>query len=271
VSDSFLRAKPGLLAVPALLMLTCLPFPALAEEYRSPSDGIQLMRYEDGLLSLEIRDASLEKVLNELSRIAMITIISDGPVEGRITLYANRLALDKALRKILRGKDTSFVYKAELETSPTQYTVKEVRLYVAKADEREVRRYSPASNQARKAARPTPSRLPPSRRKPSGSRSGKRPTGIPDIVTSEETRQIMSELMEGNFDGLSEIAERLIEENPEVEDQIDEFLETLEDARIKAEESGESFSPLEGLGDMRTLMHQLYRGERSRARRAGPE
>jgi hypothetical protein len=242
----------------------------LAEEYRSPSDGIQLIRYEDGLLSLELRDASLEKVLNELSRIAVITIISDGPVEGRVTTYADRLPLDKALRKILRGKDTSFVYQAELETSPKQYAVKEVRLYVAKADESEARRYSPASKKAREAA-PARSRPPPSRRKPSGARTAKRPAGIPDIATSEETQRIMTELMEGNFDGLSEIAERLIEENPEVEDQIDEFLETLEEARLRAEESGEPFSPLEGLGDVRTLMHELYRGGRSRGQRLEPE
>jgi hypothetical protein len=271
VSDLFPRSKPGLLAVPALLLLTCVPCQALAEEYRSPSDGIQLIRYEEGLLSLELRNAPLEKVLSELSRIATITIISDAPVEGRITLYADRLPLDKGLRKILRGKDTSFVYKAELETSPTQYAVKEVRVYVAKAGERGGRRYSPASKKATKAARPTRSRPPPSRREPSGSRSAKRPTGIPDIATSEETRQIMTELMEGNFDGLGEIAERLIEENPEVEDQIDEFLETLEEARIRAEESGQPFSPLEGLGDMRTLMHELYRGGRSRPQTAEPE
>jgi hypothetical protein len=271
VSDLRPRRKSGLLAILALLLAACLAFPALAEEYRSPSDGIQSMRYEDGVLSLETRDAPLEKVLNELSRIAMITIISDGPVEGRLTLYVDRLPLDKALRKILRGKDTSFVYAAEVEASPTQYVVKEVRIYVAKAEEGEARRYSHASKEAKKTPRSSRSRKPPSRRKPSGSQSATRSPAIPNIATSEETERILSEMMAGNFDGLNEIAERLREANPEVEEQIDEFLETLEEARISAEENGEPFSPLEGLGDMRTIMHQLYRGGGLPAQRAEPE
>ena len=271
MSDLRARPRSGLLAVLALLLLAYLPFPALAGEYRSPSDGIQSMRYENGVLSLETKDAPLEKVLDELSRMALITIISDGPVEGRLTLYVDRLPLDKALRKILRGKDTSFVYAAEVETSPTQYVVKEVRIYVAKADKGEARRYSHARKEAKKTSRRARARTPPSRRKPSGSRSANKSPAIPNIATSEETEQILSEMMEGNFDGLNEIAERLREANPEVEEQIDEFLETLEEARISAEESGEPFSPLEGLGDMRTIMRQLYRGGRSPAQRAEPE
>jgi len=274
VSDLCPRPKSGLVAVlalPALLLLVFLPFPAWAEEYRSPSDGIQSMRYEKGLLSLETKDAPLEKVLNELSRMALITIISDGPVEGRLTLYVDRLPLDKALRKILRGRDTSFVYAAEVETSPTQYVVKEVRIYVAKAEKGEARRYSHAREEAKKTSLPSRSRTPTSQRKPSGSRSARKSPAIPNIATSEEAEQIISEMMEGNFDGLSEIAEKLREANPEVEEQIDEFLENLEDARISAEESGEPFSPLEGLGDMGTLMHQLYRGRNPPAERAEPE
>jgi len=221
---------------------------------------------------LETRDAPLEKVLDELSRMAMITIISDGPVEGRLTLYMDRLPLDKALRKILRGKDTGFVYTAEAETSPTRYVVKEVRIYVAKAEMGEGRRYSHVRNEAKKTTPRSRPRTPPSRRESSsGARPAKKSPLIPDIASSEEAQRIFSEMMEGDFDGLGEIAERLIEENPEVEEQIDEFLQTLEEARIRAEESGEPFSPLEGLGDMRTLMHQLYRGERARLRASEPE
>jgi hypothetical protein len=266
VSDLRPGLKYGLLAVLSFLLAACLPFPALAEEYSSPSDGIQSMRYEDGVLSLEARDAPLDKVLNELSRMAMITIISDGPVEGRLTLYVDRLPLDKALRKILRGKDTSFVYAAEVETSPTQYVVKEVRIYVATAEKGQARRYSHARKEASKTSRRSPSR-----RHPSGVRSVKKSPAIPNIASSEEAQRVFSEMMEGNFDGLDEIAERLREENPEVGEQIDEFMEALEEARIRAEETGEPLSPLEGLGDMGAVMQQLYRGGRSPARRADPE
>jgi hypothetical protein len=268
-----LRALPKscLLAVPALLLAASLSFSALAEEYRSPSDGIQSMRYEEGVLSLETRNAPLEKVLNELSRMAMITIISDGPVEGSLTLYVDGLPLDKALRKILRGRDTSLVYAAGDETSPTEYVVKEVRIYVPKADKGETRRYSHAGEEAKKTSRRSRPRSPPVRRMPSTSQAAKKSPVMPNIASNEEAQRIFSEIMEGNFDGLSEVAERLKEENPEVEDQIDEFLESLEEARMIAEENGEPFSPLEGMGDMRSIMHQLYKGGRSPGQREEPE
>ena len=141
MSDLRLSSKCALLSIAAAFLLASMPVHVPAEEYRSPSDGIQLMKYEDGRLSLEVKDASLEKVLNELAQMAMLTIIADGPLEGRITVYADRLPLEKALRKILRGKDTSFVYAAKVETSPTEYDVVEVRIYLAKADKGETSRY----------------------------------------------------------------------------------------------------------------------------------
>jgi hypothetical protein len=217
------------------------------------------MRYEDGLLSLETKNASLDKVLSELSRMAMITIISDGPIEGNITLYVDRLPLEKALRKILRGKATSFVYTAEAETSPPRYSVREVRVYSAKAEKGEGRRYSYASKERTEAARPSrPARG--TRRRPPRAPVERLSPDIPDIGPREDAQELLSELMKGNFDGLDEIAERLKEKNPQIEEQIDEFLESLEEARMRAEESGEPIPPLEGLGDIRRFMRQMKSG-----------
>jgi hypothetical protein len=220
------------------------------------------MRYEDGLLSLETRDAQLDKVLSELSRIATITVISDGPIEGRITTYTDRLPLEKALRKILRGKDTSFVYTALAETTPTRYTVREVRIYSAKAEKGQGRRYSYTNKGRKETSRPSRPPARASRRNRSRSPVEAPSRRAPDLASSEDAQQLISELMEGNFDGLNEIAERLKEQNPQVEEQIDEFLENLEEARIRAEESGEPIPPLEGFGNMRSLMQQLNRRQR---------
>ena len=68
--------------------------------------------------------------------------------------------------------------------------------------------------------------------------------------------------MEGNLDGLNEIAEKLKAQNPEAAEQIDEFLDSLEEARTRSEETGEPFSPLGGLGNMQMLLQQLQRGGR---------
>ena len=252
-------SKFGLFVVAAAFLLASLPFQVPAEEYRSPADGIQSMRYEDGWLSLEAKDASLDKVLSELARMAMLTIIADGPIEGRVTVYAERLPLEKALRKILRGKDTSFVYAAKAETSPTEYDVMEVRIYLAKADKGEASRYSYTrkSEERTRASNPPRSRARPSRKRSSPFRPPAGATPVPDMATSEEAKQLLTELMKGNLDGLDAIAERLKDQNPQVEEQIDEFLESLEEARMIAEENGTPIPPLEHLGDIQNLMNQM--------------
>jgi len=271
VSSSSPPLKYGPFVVAAAFLLASLPFQVSAEEYRSPSDGIQSMKYEEGRLSLEAKDASLDRVLSELARMAMLTIIADGPLEGRITVYADRLPLEKALRKILRGKDTSFIYAAKAETSPTEYDVMEVRIYLAKADKGEASRYSYSRKREEKKKT---SRPPRSRAKVSGKRNSpfRPPAGtlpVPDMAGNGEGQRLLSEMMEGNFDGLDEIAEKLKEENPRAAEQIDEFLDTLEDMRIMAEESGEPMPPLDQLGDIQTLMkHMVERGRMSRGQEA---
>jgi len=259
VSNLCLAWKFSLLSIAAAFMLASLPFQVPAEEYRSPADGIQSMRYEDGRLSLEAKDASLDKVLSELARMARLTIIADGPIEGRITVYAERLPLEKALRKILRGKDTSFVYAAKAETSPAEYDVMEVRIYLAKADKGEASRYSytQESEERTRASSPPRSRAQASRKRSSPFRPPAGASPVPDMATSEEARRLLTELMQGNFDGLDAIAERLKDQNPQVEEQIDEFLESLEQARMIAEENGTPIPPMEHLGDIQNLMNQV--------------
>ena len=70
------------------------------------------MRLDQGKLSLEAREAPFERLLQELSRLGGLKILSDGPLEGRITLKIENVNLDTAMRKILRGKDVTFLYAA---------------------------------------------------------------------------------------------------------------------------------------------------------------
>jgi hypothetical protein len=128
---SISRPASRFAALLTILLTACLPCRGRAEETSSPSDGIRSMRYEEGLVSLEAQDAKLDKVLAELSRMTQVKIVADGPIEGRITQYLNRVPLDKALRKILRGKDMSLLYTARAEASTGQHALTEVRLYVA--------------------------------------------------------------------------------------------------------------------------------------------
>jgi hypothetical protein len=259
VSSLRLAWKFALSSITGALLLASLPCQVSAEEFRSPSDGIQSMIYEEGRLSLDARNASLDKLLSEVARMAMLTIVADGPIEGRVTVYTDRLPLEKALRKILRGKDTSFVYTAKADTSPAEYEVMEVRIYLEKAGQGEPRRYSYSrkkqeEDDARDLSRPRrgrgrgPGTAP---RSPSASRT------VPPIGPTEDAQRFISELMEGNLDGLDEIAQKLKDQNPQVEEQIEEFLESLEDIKARAGESGSQIPDLEGLGNMQNLMEQM--------------
>jgi hypothetical protein len=242
-----------------LLSLILFPWRILAEEYRSPSDGIQAMRYTEGSLSLETKQAPLERVLEALSRLAAVTIISDGPVEGRLTVRINELPLDTALRKILRGKDTSFVYVPQGNASSEPYQLKEVRVYVAEGGKGEGRRYT-SSRKTPPPRSPAPRSAASRRKRATRSRDMDPHPSVPNIASRSEAQRALSDLMEGNLDGLAEIAERLREENPQVQDQIDQFMDSLQEARDRAEESGRPLPPLEGLGSIGTLMQQMLKG-----------
>ncbi len=261
MSNLRLAWKLALSSIAGALLLASLPLQVVAEEFRSPSDGIQSMIYEDGLLSLDARNASLDKILSEVARMAMLTIVADGPIEGRVTVYTTRLPLEKALRKILRGKDTSFVYTAKADTSPAEYEVMEVRIYLAKAGQGEPRRYSYSQKREdrdREADRSRPrSGRAPSRGSPP--RSPSVPRSVPPMAPSVDAQLLIKELMDGDLEGLDEIAEKLKDQNPQVEDQIEEFLESLEDIRAGTGPDGSPIPGLEGLGNMQNLMEQMMR------------
>ena len=249
----------GFVSVTVACLLALLPFQALAEEYRSPVDGIQVMKYENGRLSLEAKDAPLDKVLSELSRIAMLTIVADGPIEGRITLYVDRLPLEKALRKILRGKDTSFVYTSRPEASPAQYEISEVRIYLAKAEKGQARRYtySPKRNGMKRETVPSSLRGEPRGNRGVPSRPPAAPPRIPGMAMSDETKRFLSEVMKGNLEEMEKIQERFRKGNPEAQEQIKLLLESLDDVRARAGESGASIPPMEGLEGVQEMMKQL--------------
>ncbi len=232
----------GLLLIVPLLALPC---PAPAAEFRDPSGGIALMRYAEGHLSLEAKDASLDRLLAELSRIAILTIIADGPLTEQLTVSINHLPLDKAIRKILRGKDTSFIYTAEAEVPPEEYPLKEVRIHLPKGQKGETRRYT--NERAEKG-------------RPSGTTSTARPALLPDISSLPDADRLLSELTAGNLEALDDIVERLKAENPHVQDQINKFMQSLHEKWVESTASGQPRSPSEAKEELGRLMQEMLEG-----------
>ena len=259
------RACLGLAVAALFLLLLPSSSPPLAREARTGADGIQRIEYSEatGRLSLETKDAPLEKVLQEISRVARITVISDGALEGKVTVYIDDLPLDRALRKVLRGQAFTFEFAATPgAASSDAYRLTEVRIFLGDGDTSQGRRYTydrgagaaPKKPYTRPRAANTPRiepRIPPP------------PRDLPsaaDIPSQSEAKRVLSDLMDGNLEALNEIAERMGADNPQVQEQIDRFLESMEESRQRAEEQGYSVPPMEGLGGMGMIMQQLMKG-----------
>jgi hypothetical protein len=242
-------------------LLLCFLTPAAkGQEYRNPSDGILSMRYEDGLLSMETRNAPLNRVLEETSRLAELAITANGPLEGNISVYIENLPPDTAMKKILRGKDLSLLYTQQSGTpSKKQFALKEVRIYLPEEGSGSEHNYSytkktTSENKARTRPRFRP-RIPSQRRTvtPSDPRDAPPRSYEP---SRDQAEKFLAGLMEGDFGALNEMAERLKEENPEAQDQIDAFLDSLEEARENAD-AGNPINSIQDLGNLGTIMQKM--------------
>ena len=80
------------------------------------------MRIQDDTLTVDLRDALIGKVLEQISRQGNIRIVSEAPIERHITILFNGLQIDQGLKKILRGQDIIFLY-SKREEGATSLTV----------------------------------------------------------------------------------------------------------------------------------------------------
>ncbi len=230
--------------------------------YQDRANGILSMRFEDGLLTLEATDAPLDKLLREVARLTGVTIVVDGPLQGKVSVWIERLPLDKALRKILRGKDVGFLYAPSPPGSAEGYVLSEVRVYLPSKEKGAPLRFSYGPKPPRRPSRPPrPRHAPPRPRRPAAPERGASGASSPAITSPEEADRILRDLVGGDIDGLAEMAERMKEANPNAEEQIDRFLDSLEEARRKAEESGLPMVPPGGPGNMMRFLEQLHRDQ----------
>jgi len=67
-----------------------------------PSPSGRLVRFSDDLLTVKVRDESVEELVEEVARQSGLHIVWYGTISDRITLDFQRLTLDQALARILR-------------------------------------------------------------------------------------------------------------------------------------------------------------------------
>jgi len=238
--------------------------PCAGEQYRNAADGILNMEYADGRLSLETKSAPLDKVLHELSRLAEVEIVSDGPLDDKVTVYVSDLPTDAAAKKILRGKDLSFLYRAnENAESGEEYRLREIRIYISQGSTGREQTFSYDKNRSK--TRQDAIR---ERKKRQQERMKSRARLIPDRTPRDEaasdTDKFLSGLLGGNLNAMDEVADQLKQDHPEAEEKIEQFLEPLEEAKARAAESGADLSTLEGLGGMGVFMQRMMEGKQNR-------
>ncbi len=253
--------SPGVwaLALALVLWFPSVTTPSPGEEYRSPADGILRMSYDDGRMSLETRNAPLDKVLREFARLADVKVVSDGPLEDRVTVYVSALPPDAAARRLLRGKDLSFIYRASKDTdTPEDYPLREIRIYDdtpgTPGREQAVSyggRQAPVPQQATRARSETRAET----RAVARARALESRTPRDDPASTADS--FLTGLLGGNLHALDEVAERLVQEHPEAEAQIQQFLEALEEAKARAMEGGGEMPSMEDLGGMGAIMQRM--------------
>jgi hypothetical protein len=258
---SFRAGSRGLLAL-LFAGIFLSPPPCGGEAYRNVADGILNMDYADGRLSLETRDAPLDKVLKELSRLAEVNIVSDGPLEGRVTVYVNRQPTDAAARKILRGKDLSFLYREKDPSEPEgEYRLREIRIYVPQGTPGQEQRFSYPSRDPNSRSEAIRARQENREAERAQTRARRIEDRTPRDMPGAEADQFLSGLLGGNLEALDGVAEKLRAENPEVGDQIDQFMQALEEAKARAADSGAGMPPMGNLGSMGAMMQRIMEGK----------
>lgn len=249
---------------------------AVAEQssapYHSTSEGVLQLSVHDEMLTVNLRDAPLAAVLEDIARQGEVVLsLPDdrSALEKRVTMQFTDLPLERGLKKLLRGQSVVFIYESRgltnskgsrTEHSPDGYRLKEIRL-LGPSSEKEAGRApsssSPVPVHAREPVQPAP---PAARPGPSPTQEPR--TGAPSpesIRTREQAEKALAGLLQGNMDALQEMVQALKRDNPELRDQIDQFMESLEEARRRAEQEGTPFPPLDPKGVMAPFMDQMIR------------
>jgi hypothetical protein len=88
----------------------------------------RLLQFTAQGLTADITDVPLQQLLEAIAREARLRIVTDVPVERRVTIRFRDLSLEEALRRLLRFDGVVFVYSAA--STATRSRLTEVRAYV---------------------------------------------------------------------------------------------------------------------------------------------
>lgn len=236
------------------------------------SEGILQLSVQGEMLTVNLRDAPLAAVLEDIARQGeMVLSLPDdrSTLQKTVTMQFTDLPLERGLRKLLRGQSVVFIYEStgpqhwsgdRSRRSPDGYRLKEIRL-LGPSNEKGAGQTAPSfsspSMQAREPVQPVP---PVPRAGQSQTQESRAGTPYPESIrTREQAEKALTGLLQGNMDALQEMVQALKQDNPELRDHIDQFMESLEEARRRAEQEGTPFPPLDPKGVMAPFMEQIIR------------
>ncbi len=249
----------------------------LEHSYQNPSEGILQLSVHNDMLTLNLRDASLQHVLARIANEANLHLsLPDdrSSLQKRVTLQFANIPIERGVKKLLRGENIVFIYGIATNEgytgSPSAHTRDMYRLKQIRIIGPEGIKDSSGSSFSGQAplppsriavsSKPTPMSMP-----SSSAREAKEllqeERQSESIRTREQAERALTGLIHGNMDALQDMVQALKRDNPQLSEQIDQFMESLEEARQQAEKEGYPFPALDRLGSMGPLMEQMMRGK----------
>ena len=80
------------------------------EVQTQPSQSAHFIQFADGLLTVKVKDVSLNELLDEISRQSGLSVVGSGSLHDRITIEFRNLPLDEGMRLILRHHSFALAY-----------------------------------------------------------------------------------------------------------------------------------------------------------------
>jgi hypothetical protein len=106
--------------------------PGSASDSRAPATSTPVMSgFQFGMLTLHVKEQPLRSILQEISRMTGVSIsVAEGLADTRLSFSLEQFRLDEALRQILNGYDTFFLYGVD-DVQVGASTLKAVWVYPA--------------------------------------------------------------------------------------------------------------------------------------------
>jgi hypothetical protein len=104
--------------------------PRINQSESKPSRSIPLVRFDDGRLTVKVRNIPLRELLKEVAWESGLALVLLSPLQNRINIEFHGLRLDNALRRILRHRNFVVEYGEQADKAGKSVVIRPAKLWV---------------------------------------------------------------------------------------------------------------------------------------------